>query len=653
MVTQAATSADEGLSRLLAGPVRLGYECVPPPQPAPSPERLNPPLPVPVPMIPRAKAVGLGRLAAVQGSAALVVWIVDLQLGTFSLGGAKGFDAVLVVVVNLAAAAVGFWGAKVWLRSRPQAGSTSLDTPAGANILGAVNAFATLLFPYLVLPVEACIAAVLASGRGQLIPDPSQIERCESEHRAAVQAWQQRIVDFEAAELRRVQDADLWFPVALPRNARLVCVFGGSAISWSALLTTVGATLLGAQVRVLIGDLSRRHTTEVLADVCRAANNPAHQTVLSRAQDDAGLFTGMTWNDLSTVLVEVLHSAQLDPDVSRRERQEDRAVIREIADCLDPAGPVSISRLRAAMLVVEAADDTATASLTSAPEYDRLTRLFNEVQRQHGGVLERVTRIERALRSLDVIGPTQPVRSELPGRAAGIEIVSVDKSADELDNEQFVDLLFQLLLRRMRVQGSAADVLILLGADRIRRPALESLISYAERERVGVLLFFEHLREDAVEVVGAGGAAAGFFALGNHREAREASEFIGAGYKWVESQHTRSEGRSLTQNWGEEESVSTSVTRGFKSGSSRSISESRGHSYGEAFGSTKEYSVGESRVREAILDPEVLMGLPPTGLICVHVLPGGGRVTANVDCHPQLAFAPRVSGEPRALVPAG
>ena len=646
MVTQAAIRPEDALARLLAGPVRLGYECVVPRPPAPSPERLNPPQPRAVPMIPRAKAVGLARVAAVEGIAAVVVWILDLQLGTFTVGGAKGAAGVAAVMINLAAAAVGFWAARVWMRSRPTRTSTTLNTPAGTNIIAGVNAFAVLLVPYLVLPIEAVIAWISATGRGQMIPDPAQVGLVQSEHQAAVAAWQKRIADFEASEQRRVADADLWFPVAIPRAARMVCVFGGSSISWSALLTTVGASMLGANVRVLIGDLSRRRVTDVLCDVCRATERPARINLLSH-DDDAGLLAGMTWNDLSSILVEVLHAAQQDPDVSRRERREDRAVIREIADCLDGSAPVTIARLRAAMLAVEASDGGATTSLISADEYDRLIRLFNDVQRQHGGVMERVTRIERALRTLDVLGSGGT--DGLPAPSAGIQVIGVDKAADDLDNEQYVDLLFQLLLRRMRVQGSAADVLVLLGADRIRRTALESLIGYAEREKVGIFLLFEHLRDDAVEVVGAGGAAALFFALGNHREAKEASEFIGAGYKWVESQHTRSEGQSLTQNWGEEASVSTSVGRSFPGGTSRSTSQTEGRSYGEAFGRTTEYSVGEQRVREAILDPEVLMGLPPTGLICVQVVPGGGRVTANVDCHPQLAFAPRVAGEPRAL----
>ena len=169
-------------------------------------------------------------------------------------------------------------------------------------------------------------------------------------------------------------------------------------------------------------------------------------------------------------------------------------------------------------------------------------------------------------------------------------------------------------------------------------------MSSAEYERMAVLLFFEHLRDDAIELIGGGGAAAAFFALGNHKEAKEASDFIGASYKWVESQHTKSAGESLTSNWGE--------TTGQSSSWMQPPTQTQGRSYGETFGTNKEYSTGEQRVREAVMEPEVIMGLPVTGMICVEVLPGGRRVTANVDCNPQVVFGSRVARKPKALTPS-
>jgi ribosomal protein RSM22 (predicted rRNA methylase) len=104
----------------------------------------------------------------------------------------------------------------------------------------------------------------------------------------------------------------------------MVGVFGGSAISWEATLSTLGASLLGQGARIMIGDLSRRRTTDVLCDLCRRAGRPLLKATLPGSQGAVDLFAGLSWGDLSTVLAEVQHSARQDMDVSRRERQEDR-----------------------------------------------------------------------------------------------------------------------------------------------------------------------------------------------------------------------------------------------------------------------------------------------------------------------------------------
>jgi hypothetical protein len=653
MVTPAVIVEDgRDLAPLFAGPARWGFETVMPRQPAPSPERGNPPARRQVKLVPRAEAAGLRTATVLATVGAIGVIIMDSALGVFVVGGAQGAAKIAVFVVNFCAALVAFWAARAWQRSSPGA-NLGKDTSTGKMyLIPLINAVVTFLIPYIVLSVEAVIGwGRIFKGKQDFVADPADSRKADEEYATAVSAWQDRVAQFEGAERRRFDTADMWFPVPLPATARMMCVFGGSAISWEAALSTLGASLLGRGDRILIGDLSRRRTTGVLCDLCSRAGRPLVRATLPGSEGAADLFAGLSWADLSTVLAEVQHSAQQDADVSRRERQEDRAVIREVAACLDPDGPVSIARLREALRLVQGAD-AGVNDLVSPEEYDDLTRLYNEVQRQHGGVLERVTRIERALRDFEMLDGSrrpgvQPAGAPEPGpRPSGersLRIIEVDKKSDDLDSDRLVDLLFQLLLRHVRKGSAEADVLIVLGADRIRRGALESLMSSAEFERIGMLLFFEHLRDDAIELIGGGGAAAAFFALGNHREAKEASDFIGANYKWVESQHTKSVGESLSSQWGEQTGQSAA-------GPART--ETQGRSYNETFGRTTDYSRSEQRVREAVVDPEVIMGLPPTGMICVEVLPGGRRAAANVDCHPQVVFGARVARQPRALMPA-
>jgi hypothetical protein len=644
------TEGEQGLAPLFAGPVRWGFETVMPAPPAASPERDHPPSRRQVELVPRTEAAGLRQAVTVVTIAAVVVIIMDSALGVTSIGGAHGAAVLAVVVVNFFAAVVAFWAGRVWQRSRPGADLSKSASVGNKDLIPFLNAVAAFVVPDVVLTVEAVIGWVrIWKGSKELVPDPADSKRADEEYAAAVSAWQQRVAQFEAAERRRFDSADVWFPVPFSSTARMVCVFGGTDISWDAALSTLGASLLGGRARVMIGDLSRRRTTDVLRDLCSRAGSPLARVTLPGRQGAQDIFAGLSWNDLSTLLAEVLHSAQGDLDVSRRERQEDRAVIREVAACLAPDGPVSVVRLREALLVVQAAD-VAGGDVVTADEYDRLSRLYNDVQRQHGGVLERITRIERTLRDFEVLdgSGSRDGPAAAPGRArpgdGSLQIIEVDKKSDDLDSERLVDLLFQLLLRHVRKGSAQADVLIVLGADRLRRRALESLMSSAEYERIPVLLFFEHLRDDAIELIGGGGAAAAFFALGNHKEAKEASDFIGAGYKWVESQHTKGASESLTSAWGENTSRSSSRMQ--------PPTDTQGRSYTETFGTNKEYSASEQRVREALMEPEVIMGLPVTGMICVEVLPGGRRVTANVDCNPQVVFGSRVARKPRALMPS-
>ena len=174
----------------------------------------------------------------------------------------------------------------------------------------------------------------------------------------------------------------------------------------------------------------------------------------------------------------------------------------------------------------------------------------------------------------------------------------------------------------------------------MRRQALENLTDYCAREGVPAFLFFEHFRGDAVEVIGGGGAAAAFLALPNHREAQEAVAFIGSDHRWVEAQHTRGVNTTVTDTWGH----SSGYTDGGMSSSSN-VSESFSH----ALGKTEEYSTTEQRVFEPLVEPNVIMGLPATGMIYVEVQPGGQRRIANVDFNPQIAFSPRVSEHPFEL----
>jgi hypothetical protein len=650
------------LAPIFSAPVRWGFEFAPPGAIVLSPERDHPPAVRQVTTLSAAATAGIDQLTNILFAAVGITLLLSIIL-LAAHGGAVYF------VVSLVAAGTSIWAAATF-RSK---------TRLGVAGPGTGEVIALVVTSFLIPPLGLLIQALRTRGysallRQQQVPDPKDQAAARREHEKAVVDWQRRVTEFEQSEQNRRDKADYWFPVVPSPASHLICAFGGSSRTWAFALAAIGASMLGSGRRVFIVDVSRRTSVDGLWELAKHQGYPVSPRTLPSQSPMLPPFEGMTWDSLTAILSEVSHSAQRDAAVSRHERQEDRAVLREVAGGLDQDAPVSLTRLKAALHAVGSAAAPQGESAISDDEYDRLTALYNDVQRQHGGVMERVTRLERMLRVLRSLESSAAGQAEPVDSGASVRIMSIDKRADELDSEILSDLFFQLLLHSMRVSTVDADFMILLGADRISRNSLETLGTYAEREGVPTLLFFEHLRDDAVQVIGGGGAAAVFFALANHHEAKEAAEFIGSQYKWVESQHTRSYSESITRSHAtqETESQSTSTTRGlthtrgsshswggsgdnrtFNSGRSSSISDSLsvsdsytvsvGETLSEAIARSEEYSSSEQRVREAVIEPEVLMGLPVTGAICVEIQPDGRRIATNVDCHPKINYIPRVS----------
>jgi hypothetical protein len=612
----------DNLAPLLRQPVRWGWELWPPPPAQLSPERNNPPRPEEVRLITQAKAAG-DKLPAI---ALVAAWLIVL-----SVDASLNFQGSVVSVMGVLGAVIAFWAAR----------------KAYGNRLLPITIFTVtgLLFAYISLLVEAFFVYRAPNSQQPVVMDPKAVALADRDHSEVVEQWRQRIVAFEEAERQRIAAADLWYPVPVSPATRLVCAFGGSANSWAVALLTLGGSLLGSGKRVLVGNLSRRDSTGPLAKLAEACGLTVQSAEIG-SRSAHTLFAGLSWADLTDLLVEVANARQRDADTARKERQLDRAVLREVAHCLDESAPTSIKRLGDALKVIQG---RRSSEDFSNEEEDRLTGLYNDVQRQHGDVLERVIRYGLFLGDLEVLDA--PAASpNVPDEVAPLQLVSVDRRSQALDNELLVDAVFQLLLHGIRTHSSPSDVLILLGTDRISGQQLEMLSEMATQENLQVFLWFEHLRDEAISLLGAGGAAACFFALTNPNEAAEAVAFIGSGYKWIESQRSRSVSESITKTAGTNTGSSMSFTVSQPMGSSQTSGESSGSSLSEALGSSKEFSSSEQRVKEELLEPQVLMGLPVTCMVYVEVGRGGTRRIANVETNPQLNFADRVAVAPRFAI---
>lgn len=587
-------------------------------------------------MVPITRQTHLGPASLAMLAGWLLACVLDFGVFRYgqhsqNLGG--------VSLVELAAVPLALFGVWTAGRSGPLAGQRSVSRVFG-YLVAAIGAF---VFAYVSLLIEGVVlVAMMSRARTRLVPHPGDEERFKQKW----MDWQRRVSEFEASEQRRVASCDIWFPVAPSPTASLIGVFGGSATSWSILLGTVGPSLLGASPLAVV-NLSKRRATGLLEALAGSRGLPVISVAMPSNLDGLELFQGMGWDALTSLIAEALHAGEVDAAASRRERQEDRAILRDIAECLTPGGRVGIGRLRAGVRVVinQRRAPAGPDDLLSLDEFERLNGLYGETVRTHGGVLERGTRLDWALKDLEILdGERSTAPSDRPpddDRPDGsLEVYAIDERAEELDNEILVDLLFQLVLRRVRQGETRAGTLVVLGADRIRRQGLESLSSYCEREGLRTLLFFEHLRADATEVIGAGGAAAAFLALPNPKEAQEAVAFIGSEHRFVLSQHTRGVSDSVTRTWGQDMGQNWSPT-----GGGGSFSES----FSEALGRSEEYSEADQRVFEPIVEPNELMGLPATAMIYVEVRPNGARRVVVVDFNPQIVLAQRVATRPFEL----
>jgi hypothetical protein len=265
-------------------------------------------------------------------------------------------------------------------------------------------------------------------------------------------------------------------------------------------------------------------------------------------------------------------------------------------------------------------------------------------------VIERATRLEGQLADLTILDPTGPATADdVDGATSpGLRLIEVAGSPGllpDLDFDIAAEALFQLVLQSVRRSHIRPDVLVVTRVDQQARPAVESLHQACAEHGIKLVLLFERLRQTALDLLGSGGAVAGFMRLGNVQDAEAAVKFIGQDHIWRESQVSRNVSDSLTHSTGTNFSATTGWARSLGQWSSHG-GETAGESESTGYGRTEGVGVTVQEVKENVIEPYVVQGLPTTGMIFVEIVPGGGRRTFNVDFHPRLALLPETSPVP-------
>lgn len=445
---------------------------------------------------------------------------------------------------------------------------------------------------------------------------------------------------------------EAWVPLK-PATTQRVDVYGGDPVGARRLLQSVAGSLLEAGGTVQVVDLAQDGVCHGLVQESIARGRPVQASLLPADLNTVGLLDNLSSEDVAGVLSEAVHSFERSTGEGAGDKALDAALLEQVCRCL--RGALTFARIHAAVQVV--IYQTPRPVVLERDEYDALIDLLGDGARR--AAEGRLIRLGGALNTLALLENKPPTVTRQP---AQLTVWELSERVNDMQRELLGNVVLQVLLHRIRQSEAGppgARVVVVVGADRFRRSQLETLDQLARRRNIRLVLFFKHLREDAVDVLG-GGDAVMFMRLGNAREAEHAATFIGKHHKLVLNQISVSESSSAStthsRSTNESESDQESVTKGKQwarnrnyhvgvimdfphdSGSrntgeqrstttGKSTSFSTGTSDSEQTGTSTSESVSMSRVYEYAVEPTLLQSLSSTAFVLVDPRdPGSPRL---------------------------
>jgi len=507
-----------------------------------------------------------------------------------------------------------------------------------------------------------------------------------AEHGRQHREWQQRAAAY--------QRQPHWYPVTLPTTMHRVDVAGGTLAGWSALLTTIAASMLAAGGEVTVVDLTEGGVAADLLAVARRSGIDPLVWVLPADLPRLDLGADFGTDLLADVLARTVSAAASAGSsaagvtgASAADAAKDAALLGRILHALgDSAAPPTMAQLAAALRALGQiggpADHLRSAELTPA----QLASLCNLAGRgaEHL-VVERAWALEARLRVLE------PLATDLTGLPASrLKVAWLDRCAAAVGNEVlagYLAIALTAVLRQAPPGRRWQQTLCLFGAERLSADVLDRLCDAAEIAGAGLVLAYRSIPAHVGQRLGRGDAAVGFMRLGNAEDARLAAEQIGTEHRFVVSQLTDTVGVSVTgtagisytSSVGTSASISASdsvsLTAGRSRGRGRSahgtfapfadftgsasrdasssaaISDSssitEGISTGTSWGWCTSRAVGSSdslartaqRSRESLVEQYELQQLPPSAVLLCYPAPGGRQVVL-ADANPAIMTLP-------------
>lgn len=469
--------------------------------------------------------------------------------------------------------------------------------------------------------------------------------------------WREAVAAHDEAERKRCYEDDVWFPLCPNGRPARVDVFGGTPAGWASLLVTAGSSFLGSGKSVLVLDLSEERVSTDLATLATTGGAAVEEIELPDDLASVDLIGDLDREAVTELLTSAINSVSTDQRGSRDVRAFDGDIISTVVSSLD--APYSF-------------DKVASALRTLMGQYrdagplgdEERARLLEEVD--FVGGTERAQDRLRMLRILmDLVRETGSSPDAKPlGTPAGNGLRVVATGGRNERKKSFVDALVTQSLRyRLNPshEGGNERVVVVVGADELGTETLERVAKRAARAHVRLVYLFEHLREEARTIVGAGASSTIFMQLGNDQEADAAANYIGRSHSFTLSQVSVSAGRTLTEGrsvtHGRQDTISESFSGRpllfFKNwyrdptktfGESWATSSSQSESFSEA--TSEQESETAARVYEFTVEPTELQSLPQTAFFFIESSRDGRSVRLG-DCNPGILSFDRVADEPR------
>jgi hypothetical protein len=460
--------------------------------------------------------------------------------------------------------------------------------------------------------------------------------------------WSSAILREEAERQRRFAAAPRWYPIARIDPNRRMDIFGGGIEGWASFMHSAFSALLARGMPMAVLDLTRR-------DLARralwpgAGSTPAPLLVAIPSQ--LQLYDPLVGTQHPSDIAALLTSSE-NPSDDWARRDIETGILRRTADAL--GGKVSLPRLLAGVTSLLAPDSPLVSDVLSAEE--RRTILDPNFIVMLGGdsaghlgrmsaVLEAVVRRSH-LDSAEVATTPQP----LPFFSRSSTVISADPSGDPELRRRLDNLVAASLVDRLGQPEPCDGLLLIVGADRLSRSVLEGLISGAQERGLRLVMFFEHLRGEARELLGRGMTDTIVMQLGNYDDATTAANFIGKQHRFVVSSISLTVGTQFggSDTHGFSITDSNSYTSQHMGPDSVSTGRSRGMSfnYSRTWAETENYGETSTRSEEFVARAEDIQRIPTTGFIYVTAV-GGRQHVIFGDCHPAIAGSPLVA--PRAI----